>query len=385
MTPRAPFIVAGVYVLVAVVANALVWDVSLFDGDTYLSIFDAKGYHALGQQIWGADPIDGARLAQRGYLFSLVAVALLSIHPIVLFVAQLSAVAFGLWALACAERRIAGRIRLTPIAVLMPSLWLAPSHLMTESFGFALASLGVILVVSRAGAWAAVALWVGTLMKPALLLGALAALLIPVRSRMILPLLAVAALIIPQLVLTARHSDRMALSTAGTSNFVERFHPAVMGFAVTGEIIRYRDPAAIPIRKAAPKLSYKIADVVSHPVAAFGTWQYILRRDHLWQSSGYLARNIDGLNWKYAEPFKHWSLWLNIGLSFLLPFSLTGIVLYLRSVPVFRWPAAVTGAGILVLAPLVYWQGDRVVFVGVVLLLPFASLAIARIARRLPI
>ena len=382
---RAPIVVAGLYLIVAVMANILVWNTSLFVADTYLSIFDAKGYYSLGQQLWGSEPIDGARLAQRGYLFATLTFALLSFHPFALFVTQMSAVAVGLWALAHAEQRIAGRIRLTPIALLMPSVWLAPSHLMTESFGFAFAAAGMLLVLTRVGPWAAVMLWMGALIKPALLLGAFAALGIPLRRRMLLPLLIIAALIAPQLVLTARVADHMALTTAGTSNFVERFHPAVMGMATSGEIIRYRDPAAISIRNAAPRLSYKIADVVSNPVAAFRTWQYVLRRDHLWQTSGYLARNIDGLNWTVAEPLKRWSRLLNIGLSVLLPFALTGIVFYLRSVPYFRWPAAVVGPGILLLAPLVYWQGDRVVFVGVLLMLPFASLALAKIAQRLPI
>ena len=385
LTTQTALIIAVAYACIAVGMNALVWHDSLLKEATYLNIFDAKGYHALGHQIWTDDKIDGDRLAQRGYLFSSVAYALISVHPIVLFAGQVMAIAVGVWALVHVEYRMTGWIRLSLLLLLVPSLWLAPSHMMTESISFACASTGFLLLLTRHGAWAAVVLWAGALVKPALLLGAMVSLVVTIRCRLILPLVVVTAFLMPQFILTSRHSDGITLSTAGAANFAERFHPAAMGVASTGNIVRYRDPAAEVFRNAAPKLSYKIADIIGHPVATAKTWVQILVVDHLWQSSGFLARNIAGLNWTLAGPIRTWSLWVNVGLALLIPFAVVGIVEYLRSVPYFRWPAAFMGPSILLLAPLVYWQGDRIVFIGLFLLMPFASLAIRRIVRPFPI
>ncbi len=380
-----PLIISVIYVLIAVVANGSVWTTSLADEQTYLSIFDAKGYFALGQQLWGDGSIDGSRLAQRGYLFASVTGALLAIHPMALFLIQLFAVASGLFALCLVERQIAGRIRLTPLALLVPSVWLAPSHLMTESFGFALAAWGSLLMLSRASDWGAVVIWAAALVKPALLVVAVASLVLPVRRRSLVPLLVIVGLIAPQIVLTSKHSDQIALSTAGTDNFVERFHPAVMGIAENGVIVRYRDDAAQAFRVDAPKLEYKVADVLANPGAALTAWGQLLLFEHLWEPSGYLARNIEGLDPSVAAPLRRWSLWVNAALIFTLPLGVLGLLNYVRSVPYFRWPVAMVGPSIICLAPLVYWQGDRVVFIGVLLVLPFASRFLSLLARRLPI
>ena len=135
-----------------------------------------------------AGPDDKDRLAQRGYLFSSVAYALISVHPIVLFAGQVIAIAVGVWALVQVEYRMTGWIRLSPLLLLVPSLWLAPSHMMTESISFACASTGFLLLLTRHGAWAAVVLWAGALIKPALLLGAMVSLVVTIRCRLILPL-----------------------------------------------------------------------------------------------------------------------------------------------------------------------------------------------------
>lgn len=62
----------------------------------------------------------------------------------------------------------------------------------------------------------------------------------------------------------------------------------------------------------------------------------------------------------------------------LLP-AVGGLILGFRTLPIHAWPALLVGPSLFVTAPLVYWQGDRVIFIGVLLLLPFAGLGIRRV------
>ena len=51
-----------------------------------------------------------------------------------------------------------------------------------------------------------------------------------------------------------------------------------------------------------------------------------------------------------------------------------GVAVLVGRWPLQVWPAALMGLSIFAAAPLVYWQGDRIVFIGFLLLLPIAGL-----------
>jgi len=66
--------------------------------------------------------------------------------------------------------------------------------------------------------------------------------------------------------------------------------------------------------------------------------------------------------------------------------ALLGALVFFARFPVRAWPAALIGPSLFLTAPLVYWQGDRIVFIGLLLMLPFAGLGLARVmsgAKRL--
>lgn len=374
---------AIIYMLAGVSLCIWLFGAGLASPYTYLELFDSKGYFSLGEQIYGPEQIDGSRLAQRGYLYPTIAWSALKLHPLVLYAIQLLAVGIGVLALARSEALLTGKIYLTPLVLLIPSLMLAPARMMTEAITFGLLSMSVLLLLGKEDRVSKVVplIWIGVLIKPSLLLCALVVTSTVVFSRCLnwRHFSLAAILVVTQLVLSAVHDGRPALSNSGAENFAERFHPAVLGWSETGAFVPYSTPEAKAYRASSKMMNSKIRDLLEHPVETLQVWGWLLVNEHLLTKTGYLPKNSDQVPIEKSELVRGFSGWVNF---LMLPVWFLGILgclaaFKLRSL--FITSAALAGPLCIAFAPLVYWQGDRVVFFALLTLLPFAALALHRI------
>ena len=345
-------------------------------------LYDARYYDLLGRALWQGHGIPADRLALRGYLYPMFATGLAMLSPLLFLAAQTALVGIGVFSLCRAERAMTGRLRLAPLSLLSLTLLLSPSLMMTESVAFGLASLVLWLLVRRPFTpWGVAVLVAGALVKPALVPVAALALILGLRPlRRALPALAViVALLAPQLVATTIINGRPVISSAGALNFRQRFYPAVLGMGELGRFIRGRSDEAVAARRARPALSDQIAYVLARPVTALRTWAYILWTQHLTADTGFSRRDNTGARPGPQATLSRLSLRLNTVFLLLLPPGLAGAGLWLARSPARRWPAALLPLSIFASAPLVYFQGDRIVFIGFLTLLPFAALAMGRL------
>lgn len=378
-----PLVWGGLFIVASIAAQVSLFGDALFSLGPYVENYDSRGYFALGQQLLAGDGIDGARLAQRGYLYPLVGVGLLKLHPLALLAIQTLANAVSVVLLCIAERRICGRIFAAPLALICVSFLLAPSRLLTESFAVLAASSALLLFLSAGQwrKWGVLAIWIGALVKPALLVPALIS-LGTVRRRDMGVVVIVLALVATQLVLTSRHDGRMAFSTAGVSNFSERFYPLVVGYGKSGAFTPYRSDDARAIRAATPDVAGQLRELISRPFLTARVWATVLWREHLVQPTGYLWRDAQTRSEPLKQRIRQASQIVNAMLACLAIAGGVGCVLHLLRAPG-TWPAAVMAPLWLASAPLVYWQGDRVVFGATLCLLPFVGLTARALWRGL--
>lgn len=348
--------------------------------------FDSKGYFAVGKALLaGQEPPEG-RLLQRGYLYPTIAASLHSILPRALILFQTVCVGAGLLFLLRAERQIAGRVMFAPMALLSISLLIAPANIMPEAVTFLFAAMGLFLFLCPQGSvWAPVALTAGALVKPALLPVAFVSLaLLFLRGRRgLIPLSAALCLLAPQVLLTYHFNGQVVLSNSGKANFQERFYPAVAGWIETGEFVSYRADLASELRTERPSLTEEVLYVSRHPLGTLSAWAMILWNHHLTEGSGFAANDNAVAVPERREIIETISFWLNAAIFVLLVPALVGAGRFVLSASPWSWPAALVGPSLIALAPLVYWRGDRIIFEGVLLMLPFVSLALVRPQDRL--
>ncbi len=349
------------------------------------SIYDSLGYNALGQAIWQNTELPGGRLSQRGYLYPTFATGLMYISPVALIIAQTAAVALGVFFLLRTERALTGRVLFSPFALLSVSLMLSPAHMMTEATGFALASAALFAFVSKTHRpWGVLFLILAALVKPTFLpVAVISGLLILRFDRSSVAVLLVSLVfVLPQLVSTYVADGKIQFSSAGGENFQERFYPAVFGMAETGKFVSYKDEMAITAHKIRPEFSDQVAFVLRNPLAAVKAWGSILWTRHLLESSGYTNRDSGVADQAARERLKSVSDILNKFFVLLIIPAVFGLFAFIRVYPISAWPAGLLAPSIIVTAPLVYWQGDRIVFIGLLLLLPFAGFAFRHVFTR---
>jgi hypothetical protein len=349
------------------------------------ALFDSRGYLEVGEALWSGSAPTFDRLAQRGYVYPLIGGGLALISPAILFLVQASAVCGGVWCLLAAEETLAGRITIAPLALLSVSLLLSPSHLMTEAFAFTLAACALLLFLRGEKVWPAVTMLIAAAcIKPALAPVALISVLFGLaRRRDILPtLLALLLLVGSQVAMTSLIGGRPVFNTAAASNFSERFYPAVTGAVAGDGLVTYRSDKAVAARALRPELTRQVAFVLSHPLAAARMWAVILWDQNLVQPSGYLQKSNGIADGVWREPLSQFSLWLNTVLLMAMIPTVAGVIGFLRAAPARRWVAPLIGLSIFSGAPLTYYQGDRIIFIAVLLMLPFAGLGIRLLSRR---
>jgi len=344
------------------------------------AIYDSIVYNDLGAAIWNSDPLPRASLLLRGYLYPTIAVGLSRLSPTLLVVSQTAAIAAGGFFL----RTLAGRVWFAPISLVSITMLISPAHMMTEAFAFALAALAFALFVSQKNeSWGVLALAIAALIKPAFLPIAVLSAVFTIRmdrASLFASLLAI-FFFAPQIVATYMVDGRVVISDAGRSNFEGRFFPAVVGTAELGRFVGYNTPEAEKFRSKMPELSDKIRYVAEHPIATIKTWAKILWDSHLFEGSGYTQRGNPLAKERSLEILRTVSKSLNLLLLSIWVLGLFGTIAFFRRFPVRSWPAALIGPSLIASAPLVYWQGDRIIFVSLLLMLPFAGLLMSKRQR----
>ncbi len=380
--------VACIYVPICISANLFLHGTEAFGWKVALELFDSKGYHALGRQLLAWDSIDAERLSQRGPLYGALSGILLAVGPFVLAASQAFAIVIGLFFLSLCEARLTGRVLFAGIAVLLPSLWFAPARLMPEAFAF---GLGVMVLwfclrCKPDRSFSVMFCWGAALIKPAFLPVAV------LFTVMLLfqwggglrkvPLLTAAFLVAAHIGLLASYGSGPLFSSAGSSNFQERFFPAVIGFEEKSRLVRYDTQLAESYRKKPRDLGGQVLAVVARPWATISAWSNIFVLEHLAQPSGYLLRVSQLADPDWNRTFRSFSKSLNLCLipiwfvgllgAFAVAWRFTSDIRLAVAMPVL-----VLGS-----APLVYWQGDRVVFFALIMLLPYLSYALDGIFSR---
>lgn len=120
--------------------------------------------------------------------------------------------------------------------------------------------------------------------------------------------------------------------------------------------------------------------MIGHPDTAIGTWARILWEHHLFEPTGFSRRD----NATALEEPRRWIEAQSIGLNrvftvLLLPAALDAAMALVTG-PNGRRAAVLLPGALIGTAPLVYLQGDRVVYIGLILALQFAGYALARLA-----
>lgn len=347
-------------------------------------VYDAHYVNILGRALWRGTDIAGDRLALRGYFYPMLVTGLMLLSPKVFFGAQLLAIAGGTFCLVRAERQLAGRVIFTPLAILSISLLVAPSLMMSEALAFLASSAALLaFLTGRRNGAGVFLLFLTALIKPAFLPVAVISTLFGIgRNRAsALAILGVIAIWTPQLVLTGVLNGKPQLTSAGQLNFQQRFYPAVVGTQELGMFVRQKSQEAEAARARRPGLAEQVGYVLSHPGAMVKTWSWILWTHHLKTVAGN-ARRDNTLALKgpqqWLEKFSGRANWVFVVL--LIPAAAGGLV-FLRRVPVSAYPATFIGPSLFVTAPLVYFQGDRIVFLAYLLALPFVGYFLKQVWR----
>ncbi len=382
---RMPIVLAALAGLASLVACLLLYGSAFGTQAMVLALPDAAGYHAVGTALWAGQAPEPGLLPLRGYLFPMVATALAQISPTLLFAAQTLAMTAGIFFLGKTEIALAGRILLTPAALCSVSLLVAPSTMMTESFALALGAAATwSFAAGSRPALGTACLFLAAIIKPAFLPVALVAALMTLRFNRasLATLLFAIFLFIPQLILTHQIDGKAQLSSAGSYNVNMRFYPAVKGMVETGQFQSYKTDFAKAAQAERPDTKDQATYILSHPVAAARTWVMILTERHLTETSGFTYLDNAAARPDRAAAFLRASGVLNAALLGLATFGAIGALVFLLRRPVAQWPAVLIAPSILATAPLVYWQGDRVVFFALLWALPFAGYLLAPILDR---
>lgn len=271
------------------------------------------------------------------------------------------------------------KVRATPVALFSVSLMVSPAIVGTEALSFSFAAAALVLFVSGRGInFAVVLLFAAAMIKPAYY--PIAFIAVPMTFRFekssLIGAKLVLLIIVPQLISTHSIGGNARLTTAGSINFQNRFYPAVVGTKEYKKFISSNSDEAVSARELRPDIKDQISYVATNPAASFKTWAYILWYHHLRINSGYTNRDNTPADETARLHLREASSWLNTALVALLIPAIFGVVYYVRKWSNRSWPAALIGPSILATAPLVYYQGDRIVFGGLLLMLPFAGLGL---------
>ena len=368
--------------VVSVATSAYLYGGFLNPAPLLSAIYDSQGYAALGEALWSGEKLPGGSLAQRGYLYPMFATAVASVSPVLLILVQSIGAATCVFLLVRTERPLSRHVWVTPLALISASLMLAPAHIMTEAaaFTFAAAALATYILRPRS-AWVVLLLVVAGLIKPAFLLVAILSGLMSLRLEKTSGIVALLVLVLvaPQLAGTYATDGRAVISNTGSANFQERYYPAVVGAVELGEFVDYKSDRAAAARALRPELSQQIDYVQSHPFPAFKTWASILWRYNFNAPSGFTQRDNGKAKAEPRARLAAASGYLNKIFVLMLVPALLGALVFFTRFPVRAWPAALIGPSIFLTAPLVYWQGDRIVFIGLLLMLPFAGLGLTKV------
>ncbi len=336
------------------------------------SLYDATKYNEIGSALWsGSEPPAGG-VSLRGYAYPMLASGLVAQSPYLLFLVQTLAVAVGVFLLARLEQNQSGRLRYVWLCPLFLSLLLAPAIMMTESLGFlaGAASMFAYVVLRRADLGSAV-LVLAALIKPAFLPVAILSLAsVPIGKR----LFAVLALLVvtfgSQLWISERIDGKATTSSAGSFNFTERFFPAVYGTVHGLGFVNYRSHEAEKAKEAYRTTGEQVQFVLGHPLELVQTWWFLMADSHLAKSSGYPKSNA-AADPENAKILLGASRTLNTLLLLPALAGAIGSIAFLFKNSWRLWPAVLIAPCLIATAPLVYWQGDRVVFIALLFLLPF--------------
>ncbi|MEM9710534.1 MAG: hypothetical protein AAF871_17330 [Pseudomonadota bacterium] len=340
-------------------------------------LFDTKGFRELAVGLWvPGEPVPSTRLGQRGALYALLGGGLHLVAPVLLFILQAAAVAGGVAFLMALERDMTGRVRFSWLALFSVSLLLSPSVLMPEALGFLFGAMALYFAVRPAGLGrATLALVLAALLKVAFWPMAIVALLAlwifsPGAHR---AALGATLLVAAHLVVVTIHTGQQGISLAAKQNFEERFYPAVAGMKEDGRPWLHRTEAAAEAKAARPALGDKIDYVVSHPRTALSAWAVILWEHHLWEGSGFAQRDNGPAREGPRDILNGASRGLNAVLVVAALAGLVGIFAQMVRLGFRTWPILITPVLILGTAPVTYFQGDRVIFLALLFLLPFAG------------
>ena len=144
----------------------------------------------------------------------------------------------------------------------------------------------------------------------------------------------------------------------------------MVGRVEAGKFVSYKDDLALAALAKRPETADQIRYIRHHWKAAATTWASILWQHHLFAPSGFTNKDNTFAQVDARNGLKAISGVMSYVFAALLIPAVLGIAVLLRHWPFQVWPAAFAGLSIFAAAPLVYWQGDRIVF----MLLPFASL-----------
>lgn len=385
---RCDLVISLVFISMSLSLCAYLYDGILDSTAIVDGLHDSVRVYGLGEAIWQGERPQGSRLAIRGYLYPTLAVGLFRISPIILLLVQTAAVGLGVWFLLKVERKLHGRIWCTPIAAFSISLLLSPAHMMTEALAFCLSAGALAVIVGSSNrVWGVAILWIAALIKASFLpVAVLSAILGLQRSKASFwVLVLVAGLLAPQLISTHIINGKAAISIAGAINIQNRFYPAVVGMVEKKTFVDYRTDFAEEARQARPEMMQKVSYMLNHPLGTLKTWHLILWEHHLNQNSGFVQRDNKVATETRRDDLRDLSIYLNqIIVWFLLPGGL-GVATYMIRNSIRVWPAALIGPSLILSAPLVYHQGDRGVFIGLLLILPFAGLGMSEFVRLLNI
>lgn len=367
---------------------------------------DGKEYRAIAEYLVGLGATPQQRVLELrpfGYPLLLTLVTWLGIARFQLL--QLLLVGLGLgFLVAGLARRVGPVLGAVPVVV----FWLSPSTVylcllaMTEPLALALGCVTVVTLIRwferperPMGALASLALL--TIVKPTFQPVLLIAVLVQgwriislfrgarrdrtstAGARAALLALALGLLpLVAQLGFSLVTLGRPSVSNASSLNFGWRYFPAVAAVEKTGNWRdgHYRSPFAKRLRKRIPELGERVAFVLARPGATFDTHTTLLLDQHLLVGSNSIKAG-SGEGWRvskkqkkaqgrYIEASRAANVafsWLHLG---MLPLMVMAAVVWRRDA-LMRAAFACYGIAALVIlsAPLVYAQGDRVVLAAI--------------------
>jgi hypothetical protein len=309
----------------------------------------------------------------------MLATALAGASPYLLFGCQVVGVALGVRWLAYAERAAVGNVRFATLAVFSVSLLLCPANMMTEAFSFFCAAGAVALFMIRPeSAWGFVLLVIAALIKPQFFLVTVVAGLLSLRfDRASARAILVAGIFIaPQLVLTYVFDGVPHFSSSAQFNINRHLYPAVAGMVTAGHIFPAKSPEASAARAERPQEGQQVEYVLRHPRTLIKTWAVILVKEHLFESTGFATDDNPVAQPGPGKALRTASLYLNLLFICAIPLAVLGAVVFVRNFPVRAWPAVLIGPSLIGTAPMIYWTRDRVVFCGLLLILPFVGIGV---------